>query len=71
LAAAGPPMRGCRIMMKLAIATGNTANMPDANEPMLWLAVVTIATQMATVAARQARSKRCAGGGALARLDSG
>src|SRR5262245_56255392 len=50
-------MRGCKIMMKLAITIGKTANMPEANDPMLWLAVVTMATQSATVAARQARSE--------------
>ena len=43
-------------MAKLAIATGNTANIPEANEPILWLAVVTMAAQIATVAARRAMS---------------
>ena len=60
LAAAGPPMRGCRITMKLAIATGNTANMPEANEPMLWLAVVTTTTNSATVSARSGMSNAAA-----------
>src|SRR5262245_47793334 len=50
-------MRGCKMMMKLAITIGKTQNRPQANGPMLWLAVVTIATQTATVAARQARSE--------------
>ena len=41
---------------KLPIATGKTANTPDAKDPMLWLAVVTTTTQSATIAARQAIS---------------
>ena len=45
---------------KLPIATGKTANTPDANEPMLWLRVVTTITQSATIAARQAISARVA-----------
>ena len=31
---------------------GNSANMPEANEPMLWLAVVTTATTIAAASAR-------------------
>ena len=47
------------MMKKLPIATGNTANMPDANEPMRWLATVTTATQSETMTARMAMSERC------------
>ena len=56
LAAALPPTRGCRITMKLPITTGNTANIPEANEPMRWLAVVTTATTNAAVKARSGMS---------------
>ena len=37
---------------ELPITIGNSANMPEANEPMLKLAVVTTATTMATASAR-------------------
>ena len=52
--------RNCRNEKKLPIATGNTANTPDANEPMLWLRDVTTITQSATIAARHAISARVA-----------
>ncbi len=35
LAVALPPTRGCRMTMELHMMIGNTANMPEANEPML------------------------------------
>ena len=35
---------------------GNTANIPEANEPMLWLAVVTITTTVAAASARSGMS---------------
>src|SRR5262245_24815675 len=41
---------------KLPITIGNTANTPEANEPIQWLAVVTTATTTATAAARSGRS---------------
>ena len=34
LEVAGPPMRLCRMTMKLDIAIGKTANTPDANAPI-------------------------------------
>ena len=37
---------------------GNIANIPEANEPMVELAVVTTATTMAAVTARSGMSKR-------------
>ncbi len=42
--------------MKLDIAIGNTANMPDAKEPIEWLSVVTMTTKVATAAARSGMS---------------
>jgi choline-glycine betaine transporter len=36
---------------------GNSANMPDANEPILWLAVVTMATTAAAASARSGISR--------------
>ena len=41
---------------ELAITIGNTANTPETNEPMLWLAVVTMTTTMAAVMARSGMS---------------
>ncbi len=56
LAAAGPPMRGCMITAKLPITIGNTENMPETNDPISWLAVVTTATTTAAVSARSGMS---------------
>ena len=57
LAVALPPTRGCRITIEEQKMIGNNANMPDANEPMLELAVVTTATTMAAASARSGISK--------------
>ena len=35
LAVGLPPTRGCRITTELQSMIGNSANMPEANEPML------------------------------------
>ena len=56
LAAAGPPMRGCRMMKNDPIATGKNANTPEKYEPIELLAAVTRITQNVTRPARQARS---------------
>ena len=42
--------------IELPRTIGNSANMPDANEPMLWLASVTTATTRAAVEARSGMS---------------
>ena len=44
------------ITTKLPITIGNTANMPETNEPIWWLAVVTTATTTAAVSARNGMS---------------
>ena len=54
--AALPPTRGCMMTAKLPITIGNTANTPEKNEPMRWLAVVTTATTSAAVNARSGMS---------------
>src|SRR5437764_12622214 len=56
LAVALPPTRGCKITIELHRIIGNSANMPDANEPILWLAVVTMATTAAAASARNGTS---------------
>src|SRR5258707_911576 len=56
-AAALPPTRGWMTATKLPITIGKTANTPEANEPIQWLAVVTTATTTATPAARSGGSE--------------
>ena len=56
LAVALPPTRGCKMTIELQKMIGNNANIPDANEPMLWLAVVTITTTVAAATARSGMS---------------
>src|SRR6516225_249349 len=56
LAVALPPTRGCKITIELQKTIGNTANIPEANEPMLLLAVVTITTTVAAASARSGMS---------------
>src|SRR5262245_53678501 len=51
-----PHLSGCTITTKVASTMGNTANTPEANEPIQWLAVVTTATTSAAAAARSGRS---------------
>src|SRR6516165_1129922 len=58
LAVALPPTRGCKITIELQNTIGNTANIPEANEPMLLLAVVTITTTAAAASARNGMSYR-------------
>ena len=58
LAEATPPTRSCRMTAVQAITIGNTANMPDAKEPMLVLIVVTTTTTMAAESARTEMSQR-------------
>jgi len=41
---------------KVPITIGNTANTPDANDPIRWLAVVTAATTSAAAVARSGSS---------------
>ena len=60
LAAAMPPTRSCMITAEQAITIGNTANMPDANEPMRVLIEVTMTTTMAADSARTGMSQACA-----------
>ena len=45
-----------QITIELQKTIGNSANIPEANEPMLWLAVVTITTTVAAATARSGMS---------------
>ena len=50
LAAAGPPMRGCKMIKNEPIATGKNANVPEKYDPIEWLAAVTSRTHSVTTA---------------------
>lgn len=70
LAETVPPTRGCRMTAEAHITIGNTANMPEANEPMLELAPVTITTTIAADSARMGISQAVRanfGGGPMVR----
>ena len=51
LAVVLPPMRGCMMTIELPRMIGNMANMPDANEPIVALSVVTTAMTRPAVSA--------------------
>ncbi len=55
-AVAGPPMRGCRISIMLLNTTGNSAMMPLMTGPTQPDSVTTVATSVATSAARNGMS---------------
>src|SRR6185437_6472186 len=55
-AVAGPPMRGCRISIMLENTTGNSAIMPLTLGPTHPDSVTTVATRVATSAARKGMS---------------
>ena len=55
-AVAGPPMRGCRISIRLVNTTGNSAMMPLIFEPTQPDVVTTVATSVDTSAARSGMS---------------